>query len=63
VGHPGLYRPTATQTFIYGVLTIPFLKLLSPITQEKKKGTQDFTDNKKKGKMEKLKIVMQSQFS
>jgi hypothetical protein len=37
VGHPGLYRPTATQTFIYGVLTIPFLKLLSPITQEKKK--------------------------
>ena len=29
----------------------------------KKKGTQDFTDNKKKGKMEKLKSVMQSQFS
>jgi hypothetical protein len=56
VGHPGLYRPTATQTFIYGVLTIPFLKLLSPITQEKKKKLKIVQTTRRKVKWRNLKL-------
>jgi hypothetical protein len=61
-GNLVLHGPTATKTFIYKVLTIPFLKLLSPIARGKKKELKILQTITKKDKMEKLKTVMENHF-